>query len=86
MAEHRFDHGGQDDGTLTISIARFYGDDYVHLDTGSSTGAHLTAGQARAVAADLIVQAEQLEAAAEFGVRPDQITLRGCGQRGEERA
>lgn len=24
------------------------------------------------------------ELAAEFGVRPDQVTLRGCGQRGEE--
>ena len=28
--------------------------------------------------------AEQARVAAEFGVRPDQITLRGCGQRGEE--
>jgi hypothetical protein len=30
------------------------------------------------------VEAERVALATEFGVRPDQITLRGCGQHGEE--
>lgn len=62
MSGHDFDRGGQDDGTLMVSIDKFYGDDYVTIDLNPGvTGAHLTAEQARAVAADLIVHADYLD-------------------------
>jgi hypothetical protein len=62
VAEHPFDRGGQDDGKLTVSIERFYGEDYVSIDLEpGATGANLTASQAREVAADLIANAEQLD-------------------------
>ena len=50
---------------LRRNIERFYGDDYVTLETSPVTGTHLAAERARAVAADRIVHAEQLEQAGE---------------------
>lgn len=62
MAAHAFDRGGAPDGTLGIALDRFYGEDYVCIELADgSTEAHLTAGQARAVAADLIAHAAALE-------------------------
>lgn len=62
MSTHSFERGGQDDGTLTVSIDRFYGDNYVAIDLDPAVvSAHLTAEQARAVAADLIAHANALD-------------------------
>ena len=63
MSGHTFDRGGQDDGTLMVSIDKWYGDDYVTVDLNPGvTEAHLTAARAREVAADLIAHADYLEA------------------------
>ena len=43
---------------LRRNIERFYGDDYVTLESMPVTGTHLAAERARAVAADRIVHAE----------------------------
>ncbi len=62
MAEHTFDRGGQDDGTLTVRIFRSYGEDYVRTDLELPViGLGLTADQARAYAADLITHADALD-------------------------
>jgi hypothetical protein len=62
MNAHTYDRGGAPDGTLGISIDRFYGDDLVclELEDGGSA-AHLTAAQARAVAEDLVAHADALD-------------------------
>lgn len=61
MATHRYDNGGQEDGTLDVSIEAFYGDEYVCLDlVNGDSGAHLTADQAEELAADLIAHAQAL--------------------------
>jgi hypothetical protein len=62
VAHHTFHRGGAPDGTLAVSIERFYGDDYVAIDLepGASM-AHLTAEQARAVAGDLVAHADELD-------------------------
>lgn len=62
MSSHSFDRGSQDDGTLTVSIERFYGDDYVTLDLIPGVSmVHLDAEGARAVAADLLAHADRLD-------------------------
>lgn len=61
VSHHTFDRGGSPDGTLSVSIERFYGDDCVAIDLESATEAHLTAEQARAVAADLVAHADALD-------------------------
>lgn len=62
MAEHTFDRGGADDGTLMVSIFRSYGEDYVQTDVNPpATGFGLTADQARAYAADLLAHADALD-------------------------
>jgi hypothetical protein len=69
MAEHTFDRGGQDDGTLTVSLDRSYGDEYVWTALDPAvTGFGLTADQARTYAADLITHAAALD-----GMRPRQL-------------
>jgi hypothetical protein len=62
MSKHTYDRGGASDGTLGISIDRFYGDDLVclELEDGGSF-AYLTADQARAVAKDLMAHADSLD-------------------------
>lgn len=62
MGTHTFDRGGEDDGTVDVSLFTFYGEEYVWTDvepTGSSFG--LTAEGARAYAADLIAHADALD-------------------------
>lgn len=55
------------------------------LDAANLTDAEVEARLAAAHAAAERYEAERAQVAAEFGVRPDQITLRGCsGERGEE--
>lgn len=55
------------------------------LDAADLTDAEVEARLAAAHAAAERYDAERARVAAEFGVRPDQITLRGCGgERGEE--
>ena len=62
MAEHIYDRGGSPDGALGISLGRFYGEEAVELDLVSGdSAAHLTAEQARAVAADLVAHADALD-------------------------
>jgi len=61
VAAHKYDNGGSPDGTLGISLDRFYGDDYVCLEfEHGGTSAYLTADQARAVALDLLAHATAL--------------------------
>jgi hypothetical protein len=55
------------------------------LDAADLTDAEVEARLAAAHAQAERYDAERAQVAAEFGVRPDQITLRGChGERGEE--
>lgn len=62
VGHHTFDRGGADDGTLSVHIERFYGDEYVAIDLDpAGSGAHLTAEEARAVAADLVQHANELD-------------------------
>jgi hypothetical protein len=62
MAEHTFEGGGQDDGTVTVSLFRFYGEEFVWTDLEPSVCAFgLTAERARAYAADLIAHADALD-------------------------
>lgn len=62
MSTYLVDRGGQDDGEFIVSIERFYGERYVNLDNDSGDCVtHLTADQARAVAADLIASADVLD-------------------------
>jgi hypothetical protein len=62
VATHAFDRGGADDGTLDVSLFRFYGEEYVWTDVEpGATGFGLTADQARAYAADLVNHAEALD-------------------------
>lgn len=62
MGHHTFDRGGQDDGTLTVSVFRSYGEDYVWTDLEPGvTCFGLTSDQARAYAADLIAHADALD-------------------------
>lgn len=62
MGAHPFDWGGLP-GTLMVSIDKFYGDNLVSLELRGAKGeAHLTAVQARALAADLISHADYLDA------------------------
>lgn len=68
MAEHTYDRGGgdtddtDDNGMLTVEIGRFYGEDYVSIELAhGATFAYLTAGQACAVAMDLLKHANRLD-------------------------
>jgi hypothetical protein len=62
MSSHSFNRGGQDDGTLTVNLDTFYGEQYVAIGLEPAVAeAHLTAAQARAVAADLLAHADQLD-------------------------
>jgi hypothetical protein len=73
MAEHTFDRGGADDGTVTVSIFRSYGEDVVYSDLEPPvTGFGLTADQARAYAADLITHADALDQRNEGPQTPEQ--------------
>ncbi|WP_019059967.1 hypothetical protein [Streptomyces prunicolor] len=61
MAFHTFGRGCAPDGTLAVSIERF-GDNYVAIDLDPAAGvAHLTADETRAVAADLLAHADELD-------------------------
>jgi hypothetical protein len=63
VATHSYDNGGWPDGRLSVSVASFYGDDCVRIDVvNGDSAAHLTAEQARALAADLLTHASQLGA------------------------
>jgi hypothetical protein len=63
MAQHTFDRGGEDDGTLTVELFSFYGGTYVCTDVDPAvTWFCLTAEQARAYAADLVALADELDA------------------------
>lgn len=68
MAEHKYDRGGgdtDDNGILTVELARFYGEDVVSLEIAhGATFASLTADQARAVGRDLLEHADRLDEAA----------------------
>lgn len=62
MVTHTFDGGGQDDGTLDVSLFTYYGEDYVWTDIVSGESAFgLTADAARAYAADLVAHADALD-------------------------
>jgi hypothetical protein len=61
MATHTFDGGGQDDGTLDVSLFTYYGEEYVWTDTSGESAFGLNAEQARAYAADLITHADALD-------------------------
>ncbi|MCX5239802.1 hypothetical protein OG824_31835 [Streptomyces prunicolor] len=78
MAFHTFDRGGAPAGTLAISIDRF-GDDYVALDLDPAAGvAHLTAEETRAVAADLLAHADELDSNKECEVHGTPMTDGVC--------
>lgn len=58
MADHPIDRGGSPDGILRVELFQFYGEQTVTIDlVDGDTSAHLTAEQARAVAADLVKHA-----------------------------
>ena len=62
MAAHTYDRGGAPDGTLGVSVDRFYGEDLVCIELyDGDTAAYLTPAQAREVAADLLTHADALE-------------------------
>jgi hypothetical protein len=62
VTDHVIDRGGSPDGILRVELFRFYGEDTVTIDlVDGDTSAHLTAEQARAVAADLVEYADQLD-------------------------
>jgi len=68
MTRHTYDRGGAPDGTIGISIDRFYGDDYVCIELeDGATFANLTAAQARAVAEDLTAHADALDTGRQDG-------------------
>jgi len=71
MTRHTYGRGGAPDGTLGVSIDRFYGNDLLCIELeDDDTAAYLTAAQARAVAADLIAHADALDAGSSTDVAP----------------
>jgi hypothetical protein len=62
MAHHAYDRGGDGgDGTLSVSLDRYYGEDTVCVDLTGAAFANLSADQARAVGRDLLTHAEYLD-------------------------
>jgi hypothetical protein len=75
MAMHSYDNGGWPDGRLSVSVASFYGDDCVRIDVvNGDSAAHLTADQARALAADLLTHANMLDKPSEEDKIRDAMT------------
>ena len=62
MAHHAYDRGGDGgDGTLSVSLDRYYGEETVCVDLAGAAFANLSAELARAVAQDLLVHADRLD-------------------------
>ncbi len=62
METFKFENGGDNPGELIVSRDRFYGEEYVTLELDPAANAvYLTAGQARAVAHELMTEAAALD-------------------------